>query len=345
MYAWLIRPIFFLFHAERAHYLALNLLSLMLKIPGGKAHCRFWYRPRKAAKVQAFGLTFPNAIGLAAGFDKNAAYIASMAYLGFGHIEIGTVTPRPQPGNPAPRLFRLPKDKALINRMGFNNDGVDAAVRNLRNPYVQQVRSQMSVIIGGNIGKNKTTPNATAWQDYVQCFEKLFDHVDYFVVNVSSPNTPGLRELQEKEPLLQLLNKLQDINRAKAEPKPLLLKIAPDLSPRELDDVAEVAIAAGLSGLIVSNTTLDRKQLKTAANDLEAIGAGGLSGRPLMTRSTNVLRYMRQRLPASIEIMGVGGVMRSEDVAAKQEAGAKLVQVYTGFIYEGPAFVRKLLAQ
>lgn len=344
MYATLIRPFFFLFNAERAHYLALNLLSLVLKIPGGKAHCRYWYQPRKAEKVNAFGLQFPNAIGLAAGFDKNAAYIAAMAHLGFGHIEIGTVTPRPQPGNPIPRLFRLPKDKALINRMGFNNDGVDAVIKNLRHPSVQKVRNQMGVIVGGNIGKNKTTPNATAWEDYVICFKKLFDYVDYFVVNVSSPNTPGLRELQEKEPLLHLLNKLQDNNRKQPQPKPILLKIAPDLSPRELDDVAEVAVTAGLAGIIVSNTTLDRKQLKTAVKDIEAIGAGGLSGRPLMPRSTDVLRYMRKRLPESIDIIGVGGVMHADDVLAKKEAGAALVQVYTGFIYEGPAFVKKLLS-
>jgi dihydroorotate dehydrogenase len=343
MYRQLIRPYFFLYSPEIAHYKALHALSLLLKIPGGKAICRALYMPVRPKPVKVFGLQFPNELGLAAGFDKNAAYIHIMAYLGFGHIEIGTVTPKPQSGNPQPRLFRLPADKALINRMGFNNDGVDAVVAHLQKPEVVQVRKKLGVLVGGNIGKNKVTPNEDAWKDYAICFEKLFDHVDYFVVNVSSPNTPGLRELQDKGPLLHILKTLQDINEQKSAPKPLLLKIAPDLNEGQLNDIAEVAVAARLSGLIISNTTIDRTGLRTTPEEIERIGDGGLSGLPVQKKSDQVLTYMRQQLPANMHIIGVGGVFTRADAQRKLQAGASLVQVYTGFIYEGPAMAKRIL--
>lgn len=312
-------------------------------MPGGKAHCRFWYMPSKQQKQTVFGIKFPNTLGLAAGFDKNAEFIHLMAWLGFGHVEIGTVTPLAQGGNPMPRLFRLPADYALINRMGFNNKGVDAVVANLQKREVQQVRQELGIIVGGNIGKNKVTANEDAWKDYVICFDKLFDHVDYFVVNVSSPNTPGLRALQEKAPLLHILKKLQEINGQKPHPKPLLLKIAPDLTESQLDDVAEVAIEAGLSGLIISNTTIDRSGLRTTKEEVARIGDGGLSGKPVQKKSDAVLRYMHSKLPSTMPIIGVGGVFNKEDAQRKMQAGASLVQVYTGFIYEGPAMAKRIL--
>ena len=343
MYSSLLRPIFFLFPPEQAHYIALFLFRLLVRFPGGKSHCRHWYIPARREPVKAFGLEFPHAVGLAAGFDKNGKFADLMAWLGFGHIEVGTVTPKAQPGNPKPRMFRLPKDKGLINRMGFNNRGVDAVVKNLQRKEVQFVRREMGVIIGGNIGKNKTTPNEEAWQDYRICFEKLFDHVDYFVVNVSSPNTPGLRELQEKEPLLRILRSLQELNAQHEHPKPLLLKIAPDLSEEQLRDVAEVAVYAQLDGLIISNTTIDRSGLQTKKLEVDRIGPGGLSGKPVFERSNEVLSFMRELLPETMDIIGVGGVFTKEDMEKKQALGAKLVQVYTGFIYTGPLMVRKLI--
>jgi dihydroorotate dehydrogenase len=282
------------------------------------------------------GLDFPNRIGLAAGFDKDAKMMDVFAALGFGFIEIGTLTPRPQSGNEKPRLFRLPKDASLINRMGFNNEGVDAAVERLK-------KRPKGIIIGGNIGKNKTTPNEKAHEDYAYCFEKLFPYVDYFVVNVSSPNTPGLRDLQEKEPLLKLLLKLQELNHAKDISKPILLKIAPDLSPSQLDDVLEIVEKSEIQGLIATNTTVSRSGLTTSASEIERIGNGGLSGQALTKKSTALISYLKAnaRNPDML-IIGVGGVHNPETAQEKHQVGAQLIQIYTGLIYEGPSLPARL---
>ena len=333
MYKLFIRPVFFLFPPERIHYIALGLLKFVMVIP--LVRILFFKKPA-VESVNVFGLNFPNRVGLAAGFDKNAKYIDTLQYLGFGHIEIGTVTPKPQAGNPKPRLFRLSKDKALINRMGFNNDGVDKVVERLK-------KRKSNIIIGGNIGKNKVTPNEEAWKDYEICFNKLFDYVDYFVVNVSSPNTPGLRELQEKEPLTKILSGLQEINNKKTKAKPILLKIAPDLTDTQLDEIVEIVQATKIVGIIATNTTLDRSNLKTKKSMLDKIGAGGLSGKPEFDIATRVLKYLHQKSNGNIPLIGVGGIHSPEDAKTKLEAGASLVQIYTGFIYEGPGFVKKLV--
>ncbi len=282
-----------------------------------------------------FGIKFPNKVGLAAGFDKNAKYLHELACLGFGHIEIGTVTPLPQEGNDKPRLFRLLKDKAIINRMGFNNDGMEAIVKRLKN-------RPKGLIVGGNIGKNKVTPNEEATSDYIKCFNALFDYVDYFTVNVSSPNTPGLRALQDKEPLMGLLNELQKINNAKSNRKPILLKIAPDLTESQLDDILEIVINTKIDGVIATNTTIDRNNLSTAETEVTTIGAGGLSGKPLSKKSTSVISYLNKKSNGSISIIGVGGIMNAIDAKEKLQSGAALVQVYTGFIYEGPALAKNI---
>lgn len=282
-----------------------------------------------------WGITFPNPVGLAAGFDKDAKFTDPLACLGFGFIEIGTLTPRPQSGNPKPRLFRLPADNALINRMGFNNDGVVAAVERLR-------KRKEKVIIGGNIGKNKDTPNEQAADDYEKCFLALYDVVDYFVVNVSSPNTPGLRALQDKEPLTQLLSRLQMLNKQKGGMKPLLLKIAPDLTNGQLDDIIDIVRTTGLDGLVSSNTTISRDGLATPKADVEAIGLGGLSGAPIRQRATDVIRYIHKNSNGSIPIIASGGIFTAADAREKLDAGASLVQVYTGFIYEGPAIAKNI---
>ncbi len=287
------------------------------------------------------GLVFPNAVGLAAGFDKDGKHIRGMACLGFGFIEVGTVTPIAQDGNPQPRLFRLPADRALINRMGFNNAGLDALADRL-----QRLRQQGlpgGIVIGGNIGKNKVTPNEEAARDYLLCFEKLFPWVDYFVVNVSSPNTPNLRDLQEKEPLTRLLSLLQEKNRAQATPKPILLKIAPDLTDTQLDDIADIVRTTGLVGVIATNTTISRANLNTEAAEISTIGMGGLSGAPLRERATAVVRYLRERLGPEAVIIGVGGIDSAAAAQEKLDAGANLVQVYSGLVYEGPGLVRKIL--
>jgi len=289
---------------------------------------------------ELFGLTFRNPVGLGAGFDKNALYLNELETLGFGFVEIGTVTPLPQNGNEKPRLFRLPKDKALINRMGFNNDGVEVVAQRLSTWKLKTESSKL--IVGGNIGKNKITPNENAWKDYEICFTGLFDCVDYFVVNVSSPNTPGLRELQEKDSLRKILSHLQTINHSKAKPKPLLLKIAPDLTTEQLNDIIELAIEVKLDGLVATNTTINRYQLKTDNAQLQTIGAGGLSGKPLKHRSTEVLRYLTERLENKIPVIASGGIFSGEDAKEKFEAGASLIQVWTGFIYEGPSIVKNI---
>lgn len=287
--------------------------------------------------VKCFSLTFKNPVGLAAGFDKNAEYLKAMEMLGFGFVEIGTVTPLPQPGNEKPRLFRLPKDKALINRMGFNNDG---AVKIAKRLY-QFRKQQTTILVGGNIGKNKITPNEDAWKDYEKCFLTLFDVVDYFVVNVSSPNTPGLRDLQQKDSLRKILTHLQSLNKAKIIPKPILLKIAPDLNEEDLNDIIDLAMEINLDGIVATNTTISREGLSTDTEKVAAMGAGGLSGAPVFRRSTELLYKISERTGGQIPIIGSGGIMAAQDAFVKSKAGASLVQIYTGFIYAGPSLIRK----
>lgn len=282
-----------------------------------------------------FGIRFENPVGLAAGLDKEARFIDEFAALGFGFIEIGTITPKGQPGNPLPRLFRLKEDEALINRMGFNNEGVEMAVSQLK-------KRKSKVIVGGNIGKNKLTPNEEAFRDYEMCFEALFDQVDYFAVNVSSPNTPNLRELQEKEPLKRLLSRLIQRNTTKKRRKPILLKIAPDLTNEQLDDIIEIVEELKLDGVIATNTTIERSGLNASSDSLETIGAGGLSGKPLRDRATEVVSYLHQNSKIKFPIIAVGGINTPEDALEKMKAGASLIQLYTGFIYQGPAIIKKI---
>lgn len=337
MYKILLKPLMFRLDPERAHYLAFDLLRFALRIPGMKALFKAMYAVKHPSlEREVFGLKFPNPVGLAAGFDKDAVLFEELACLGFGFIEIGTVTPVGQEGNPKPRLFRLPADAALINRMGFNNQGVSAAVERLKH------RKPGSVIVGGNIGKNKVTPNEDAVSDYLKCFDALYPYVDYFVVNVSSPNTPNLRELQEKEPLKALLNQLMERNRTTAKPRPLLLKIAPDLTDSQLDDIVEIVAETGIDGVIATNTTIDRSGLTSDAKTVDAIGAGGLSGQPLTRRSTEVIRYLHRASGGSFPIIGVGGIASAADAREKLDAGAALVQVYSGFVYEGPALPSRI---
>lgn len=337
LYTNLLKPLLFRFAPERAHHLTVKLLETSLQIPGVSSLLRMLYQKRHAALQRTcFGLDFPNPVGLAAGFDKDGRYYKAMSHLGFGFIEIGTVTPRPQLGNPQPRLFRLPADEALINRMGFNNEGVDAMVERLKQGRVP------NLIIGGNIGKNKDTPNERATEDYLICFDKLFDYVDYFVVNVSSPNTPNLRDLQEKEPLTALLTALQNRNKSFANPKPILLKIAPDLTDGQLDDILEIAEATELAGIIATNTTISRDGLHTPEAEVAAIGNGGLSGVPLRERATEVIRYLAEKSEGRLPIIGVGGIRTGRDAVEKLKAGACLVQVYSGMIYAGPGLVREI---
>ncbi|QOI98857.1 MAG: quinone-dependent dihydroorotate dehydrogenase [Flammeovirgaceae bacterium] len=336
MYRILIRPILFLFDAERVHHLVFQVLRFIGNIPGFKNLLSALYRIRSSRLERTvFGLTFNNPVGLAAGFDKDARLIDELACFGFGFIEIGTLTPKPQPGNEKPRLFRLPADSALINRMGFNNEGALAAVERLK-------KRKSQVVIGGNIGKNKTTPNEKALDDYAYCIEALYPYVDYFVVNVSSPNTPGLRELQEKEPLRKLLAYVKALAGSKEKVKPVLLKIAPDLTVEQLDDVIEILKETKTDGVIATNTTTSREGLATDQKTVEKIGAGGLSGKPLTGKSTEVIKYLRRELGPDYPIIGVGGIMSVEDALEKLKAGANLIQIYTGFVYEGPGFVKRI---
>lgn len=289
----------------------------------------------KRLERKVFGLTFSNPVGLAAGLDKDAKLYDELGMLGFSFIEIGTLTPKAQPGNDKPRMFRLPEDSGLINRMGFNNHGVAEAVERLK-------KRRTNVIIGGNIGKNKVTPNEDAVSDYEKCFEALFPYVDYFVVNVSSPNTPNLRELQDKEPLTALLNRMKQLTMAKTNPKPVLLKIAPDLTDTQLDDIIEIVQQTKIDGVVATNTTISRAGLVTDKSRVESIGAGGLSGKPLTKRSTEVIRYLHSKSGGSFPIIGVGGIHTAEDAIEKLNAGATLVQLYTGFVYEGPALIKRI---
>jgi dihydroorotate dehydrogenase len=336
MYKRFIRPILFLVDAEQVHHLVFRFLKIVCVIPGIKSLLRAYYSSNVYGNSrELFGLKFNNPVGLAAGFDKDARLVDELACLGFGFIEIGTLTPKPQPGNEKPRLFRLPADSALINRMGFNNRGVLNAVELLK-------KRKDKIIIGGNIGKNKATLNEKALEDYAYCFNGLFDHVDYFVVNVSSPNTPGLRELQEKEPLRQLMAYIKNLSLSKPNPKPVLLKIAPDLTNGQLKDIVEILKSTNSDGVIATNTTISRELLKTPKIDLGKIGSGGLSGQPLQDRSNEIISFLRRELGPSFPIIGVGGIMSPKDAIEKMKAGADLVQVYTGFIYEGPSIVKRI---
>ena len=374
MYA-ILRSILFMFDAEKVHHFSMNGLRLLCSVGFikkiiAKQFSGFrnlelgnqYTSPQiPNSKFLILGLPFKNPVGLAAGFDKNAKYLNELEALGFGFVEIGTVTPLPQDGNPMPRLFRLPKDKALINRMGFNNEGVEAvaerlkiwkkAVGNKQLATKQDIErknttncklqtANCKLIIGGNIGKNKVTPNENAWKDYEICFNALHDYVDYFVVNVSSPNTPGLRELQEKEPLKKILVHLQNLNKNFTKQKPILLKIAPDLTQSQIDDVIDLSQEISLDGLVVANTSIDRSNLVT--QNIETIGAGGLSGLPIKKRATEIVEYISQKTNGVIPIIASGGIFTGKDAQEALKAGASLVQVWTGFVYEGPAIVKNI---
>jgi len=339
MYKNIFRPFLFLFDPEKIHQWVFFWFKFFQKMPFLLVIIRRWYQvQRPELGKDIMGLHFSNPVGLAAGFDKNAEVIDVFDAFGFGFVEIGTLTPYTQPGNPKKRIFRLPPDQALINRMGFNNMGVTAAVKHLK-------RRKSKVIVGGNIGKNKNTPNENAISDYIAAFNELFNYVDYFVVNVSSPNTPHLRDLQEKEPLTQLLLALQTQNNEKSHPKPILLKIAPDLTDLQLLDIIEIVQLTQIQGVVATNTTLSRAGLRSDKTMLDQIGAGGLSGSPLKERSTEVIKFLANKSNKSFTIIGVGGIHSPEDAKEKLKAGADLVQLYTGFIYEGPGLVKHILQE
>ncbi len=331
MYKAIIRPILFLFSPEASH----RIVATLLKIGSGIPFVNWIIRKsfcvnNLTLETAVAGIKFPNPVGLAAGFDKNAIMYKEMGNLGFGFVEIGTVTPLPQPGNPKPRLFRLSKDNALINHMGFNNDGIEKVAERLKD-------RKQGLIIGGNIGKNKEVANEDAFRDYNTCFDALFEHVDYFVVNVSSPNTPGLRSLQEKEPLTNLLSGLQQKNEQHPRTKPIFLKIAPDLTNEQLDDIVDIVKNCKISGVIATNTTISREGLKT---DTTPFGNGGLSGKPVLKRSTEVVKYLSSKSGGVFPIIASGGIHSVEDAMEKLDAGACLIELYTGFIYEGPMLIK-----
>ncbi len=337
MYKFLIRPVLFLLDAEAAHHFSFSAIKLFSKLGFGGLFRSVFAMDDPRLEREVFGVKFKNPVGLAAGFDKDAKLYNEFSDFGFGFVEIGTVTPKPQPGNPKKRLFRLLEDKAIINRMGFNNNGVFEAV--------EQLKKKHRVIVGGNIGKNKVTANQDAIKDYLICFEALFEHVDYFVVNVSSPNTPGLRELQDKEPLTKLLKKLKSHNgklakKLNKKEKPILLKIAPDLTDDQLQDIISIVTDTQIEGVIATNTTIERTDLKSHLILTEE--KGGLSGKPLTKRSTEVIRFLSEKSNKAFPIIGVGGIHSPEDAMEKLEAGADLVQLYTGFIYEGPGLIKKI---
>ncbi len=340
MYKTFVKPVLFQFDAEAAHYAAFQALPLLTRpVVGAAVRASLgidWaacHAPHLARRVM--GLVFANPVGLAAGFDKDARFVAEWAAVGFGHVEIGTLTPRPQPGNDKPRMFRLPADRGLINRLGFNNGGAEVAALRLQ-------KRPAGLIVGGNIGKNKDTPNDEAANDYLRGFDALADVVDYIAVNVSSPNTPGLRALQDREPLQRLLGQLQARNQRRRTPLPLALKLAPDLSDEQLRDAAALVVEAGFAGVIATNTTIARDGLRTPAAVVERFGAGGLSGAPLTARALAVTQLLRAALPAEVALIGVGGVMSAQDALDRLAAGADLVQLYTGFVYEGPGLVTQI---
>lgn len=334
----LVKPVFFKFDPEKVHHFVVKRLKWFHDFfPLGKKILRKSYHlHHKELEREVFGLKFKNPVGLAAGFDKNGEFVEALSNLGFGFIEVGTVTPLPQPGNDKPRMFRLKEDEAIINRMGFNNKGVDVMAERLRLLKCKH----SDIVVGGNIGKNKNTPNEEAVNDYIKCFDRLFDVVDYFVVNVSSPNTPGLRALQEKEPLMHILNTLQLRNNKEGVSRPILLKIAPDLTFEQLDDIVEIVNQTKIAGVIATNTTTDRNGLY-AADGLKR-ETGGLSGKPLTKKSTEVIRYISKKSGGKFPIIGVGGIHTPQDAKEKLDAGASLVQLYTGFIYEGPGLIKRI---
>ncbi|PWU23432.1 dihydroorotate dehydrogenase (quinone) [Candidatus Cerribacteria bacterium 'Amazon FNV 2010 28 9'] len=342
------RNFLFLFPPEAVHHITMNLLLTICRFGLARRILNSLFTVSDPGLVrEIFGITFKNPVGLGAGFDKNAKYLIALECLGFGHVEIGTVTPKAQPGNEKPRLFRLRKDQALVNRMGFNNEGADQIAKRLghwRERQRKYFTQGLPMLVGGNIGKNKSTPNAEAWQDYVYCFRALNQTVDYFVVNVSSPNTPGLRALQEKNALREILERVQSVNKElNQKPKPILLKIAPDLAVTQIDDCLDLAKEINLDGIVATNTTIERKHLKTPASKLESIGAGGVSGLPLQKKSTEIIRHLASCGQYAFGIVGSGGIFTAEDAMEKLNAGASLIQVWTGFIYEGPSITRKIL--
>ena len=334
MYQNLLKPLLFLMSPEKAHHFSMLMLGIAIRIPGIAWVLKQRFKSEDSCKkVNVCGIEFPNVVGLAAGFDKDACWLRELKVLGFGHVEIGTLTPLPQPGNPSPRLFRLKKDSAILNRMGFNNGGVDAAVSRLKH-------RPSNLIVGGNIGRNKITSNDDAISDYLNGFDALHPYVDYFTVNVSSPNTPGLRELQNKEPLATLLRAVVERNKLVETPRPIFLKIAPDMTDGQLDDVVSIIIEEGVDGLIATNTTIDITNLATPSVD--ALGSGGISGAPVRISSTEVIRYVHEKSKGAFPIIGVGGIDSVESAQEKIDAGASLVQFYTGMIYEGPYLAKKI---
>lgn len=334
-----LRRLLFLLPAETAHYFSMNLFKLACSLGFTRELLEKKFTP-PAKPRQLFGLEFRNPVGLGAGFDKNAKYLRELQTLGFGFVEIGTVTPLAQAGNDKPRLFRLTADKALINRMGFNNDGVDAVVKRLQS-WKESKHQKPGFLVGGNIGKNKVTPNEDAWKDYETCFKALHPYVDFFVVNVSSPNTPGLRELQEKDALKKILRRLQHLNRNLPIPRPILLKIAPDLSWSQVDDVIALAKEIQLDGLVATNTTISREGLVTLSETINSIGAGGLSGLPVQSKSREMLQYLHEHMPG-IPVISSGGIFTAKDARERMDQGASLLEVWTGFIYEGPAIASNI---
>lgn len=336
MYKLLLRPLFFSFDPEKIHHFTFSLIKFSSKIPGLTSLFRSLYVVNdKKLERQLFGLTFKNPVGLAAGFDKNAVLYNELADFGFGFIEIGTVTPKAQAGNPKKRLFRLKDDQGIINRMGFNNEGLEAAITQLK-------KNKGKLIIGGNIGKNTQTKPENYTKDYLECFNALHPYVDYFVLNVSCPNVGSHAKLNDKDYLEELISSVQKANNSFETQKPILLKIAPDLNDLQLDEIVELVSETKLDGVIASNTSTDRKGLKASDKILEDIGNGGLSGQPIKEKSTRVIKYLSEKSDKAFPIIGVGGIHSAEDALEKIDAGADLVQVYTGFIYEGPSLVKKI---
>jgi len=336
MYKSIIRPLFFLFDPEKIHHFTFSLIKVLSKIPGIPAVFRGLYQVNdKKLERKLFGLTFKNPVGLAAGFDKNAVLFNELANFGFGFIEIGTVTPKPQPGNPKKRVFRLKADNGLINRMGFNNEGIEAAIKNLKG-------NKGKIIIGGNIGKNTATMPDGYTKDYLECFSALHPYVDYFVLNVSCPNVGSHAKLTDKDYLIELITGVQKLNKEFSTQKPILLKIAPDLNEIQLDEVIEIVSETKIDGVIASNTSVNREGLIASEEMLNEIGNGGLSGKPVKDRSTKVIKYLAEKSNKAFPIIGVGGIHSGDDALEKINAGADLVQIYTGFIYEGPGLIKRI---